>query len=54
MDDLSTSVQTSAAGIDLYDKCKSRFKKASFDVRKWRSNDPELRRKIAQNEVTFE
>ena len=41
VDDLVISVTDARDGIDFYTKCKVRFAEASFNVRKWRTNDPE-------------
>ena len=39
VDDLNASVPNSADAVDFYQKCKSRFKEASFNLRKWRMNE---------------
>ena len=37
-----------------YQKCKIRFAEAGFNVRKWRSNDPNLKQIFSTNEVKLE
>ena len=37
---------TSTEGFEFYKKVKSRSSEASFNIRKWRTNDPELRKLI--------
>lgn len=44
VDDLNTSVQSIAMGMQLYQKIKSRFLEASLNVRKWHSNSVELQK----------
>ena len=50
VDGLSTGVKTTEEGITLYRNLKDRFKEASFNLRKWRTNDNEFRRKITELE----
>ena len=54
VDDLNTSVHNSCAAVEFYEKCKARFKKVSFDVRKWRTNDPILKQVLVEKEEKFE
>ena len=42
VDDLNSGAQSTKKGR----KVKNRFSKASFNIRKWRTNDPELRKLI--------
>ena len=42
VDDSTTSVRSVQAGTDLYRKIKLRFLEASFNVRKWYTNSPDL------------
>ena len=37
-------------GIEFYYKSKSRFAEANFQLRKWRTNSPELRNTFMKNE----
>ena len=48
VDDFSTGVKTTEEGITLYRNLKDRFKEASFNLRKCRTNDDEFRRKITE------
>ena len=50
VDDLSTGVKATVEGITLYRNLKDRFKEASFNLRKWRTNDDGFRRKITELE----
>ena len=45
VDDLNSGT-TSTEGFEFYKKVKSRSSEASFNVRKWQTNDPELLRLI--------
>ena len=54
VDDLNTSVKGFTEGVDFYTKCKTRFAEAGFNVRKWRSNDPHLKRVFDEREEIFE
>ena len=55
VDDLAISVTDARDGIiDFYTKCKVRFAEASFNVRKWRTNDPELKGILAEKEIKFD
>ena len=42
MDDLNSDVQSTQNGFEFYKMGKSRFSKVSFNIRKWRTSDPEL------------
>ena len=46
VDDLATSVESSEDGYCLYNKAKERMASAGFILRKWLTNDTELREKI--------
>ena len=46
MDDLNSGAKSTEEGFEFYKKVKSRFSEASFSIRKWRTNDPELRKLI--------
>ena len=50
---MAISVTDARDGIDFYTKCKVRFAEASFNVRKWRTNDPELKGILGEKEVKF-
>ena len=50
VDDLNTGVPTAEEGIEMYDKLKSRFSDANFNLRKWRTHDERLRAYIAERE----
>ena len=54
VDDLNTSLNNSAEAIEFYKKCNSRFADASFDVRKWRTNDPVLAKLMREEGATLE
>ena len=54
VDDLNSGVDPVDQAINFYEKCKIRFTDAGFNVRKWRSNSPELRSIFAKNEPYFE
>ena len=54
VDDLNTIVKTSNEKIEFYEKCKILFAKEGFNVRKWRSKDPTLKRTFAEKKVKFE
>ena len=53
VDDLAISVTNARDRIDFYTKCKVRFAEAIFNVRKWRTNDPDLKGILADKEVKF-
>ena len=42
MDSLNSGAQSTKEGFEIYEKVKSRFSEASFNIRKWRTNDLEL------------
>ena len=46
VDDVNSGAQSTKEGFEFYKKVKSRFTEASFNIRKWRTNDPELRKLI--------
>ena len=46
MDDLNSGAKSTEEGFEFYKKVKSRFSEASFNIRNWRTNDPELRKLI--------
>ena len=46
VDDLNSGAKSTEEGFEFYKKVKSRFSEASFSIRKWRTNDPELRKLI--------
>ena len=50
VDDLSTGVNSTEQGINLYKKIKLSFSDIGFNVRKWRSNDKDLFDLIYENE----
>ena len=50
VDDLNSGAQSAKEGFEFYKKVKSRFSEASFNIRKWRTNDPELRKLIQDYE----
>ena len=54
VDDLTTGVNTVEEGYELYKKFKIRFMEANFNVRKWRTNDKELRNLIPEEDVLEE
>ena len=54
VDDLGTSVPTEDMAIESYRQFKIRFAAAGFNLRKFRTNNEEVRKVIASNEVQFE
>ena len=54
VDDLTTGVETLPEGMELYEKCKARFAGGNFNLRKWRSNNSELRKYFSEKEGTDE
>ena len=46
VDDLNSGAKSTEEGFEFYKKVKSRFSEASFNIWKWRTNDPELRKLI--------
>ena len=54
VDDLTTGVNTVKEGYELYKKFKIRFMEAQFNIRKWRTNNTELRNLIADDDVLDE
>ena len=50
VDDLYGSVPTVEEGMELYRKVKTRFREGNFNVRKWRSRDPELSKFLTKQE----
>ena len=53
VDDLNTSLNSSAEAIEFYEKCNSRFGDAKFEIRKWRTNDPVLSKVIHDDGKTL-
>ena len=54
VDDLNTSVKNCTDGINFYRKCKTRFAEGSFNIRKYRSNDPDVKRVFEEREEKLE
>ena len=50
VDDLNGGVPTFEKGVEMYEKIKWRFSEASFNFRKWRTNNPELQAFIDSQE----
>ena len=50
VDDLNTGVNTVGEGSELYWLMKGRFGEANFNLRKWRTNNAELRELIDESE----
>ena len=50
MDDSVTGAQTKKDVFELYQKCKNWMKEGGFLLRKWNSNDYELRKMIFESE----
>lgn len=48
VDDLSTGVESVSEGVDLCKKAKLRYLEANFDLRKWRTNNEQLRKYLFQ------
>ena len=46
MVNFNSGAQSTKEGFEFYKKVKSRFSEASFNIRKWHTNDPELRKLI--------
>ena len=46
VDDLNSVAQSTKEGFKFYKKVKSRFSEASLNIKKWRTNDPDLRKLI--------
>ena len=44
--DLVSSDSTTDKAHDLYNKAKARMANGGFRLRKWKTNDPELKRRI--------
>ena len=42
VDNLISGAQSTKEGFEFYKKFKNRFSEASFNIRKWRTNNPEL------------
>ena len=51
MDDSVTGAQTKEDAFDLYQKCKTMMQAGGFLLRKWDSNDDELRNMIFESEL---
>ena len=54
VDDLNISLKTTVEAVEFYKKCKVRFAEAGFNIRKWRSNDNNLKEVFSRNEVCYE
>ena len=52
VDDLNCGVDNDNEGVNLYKNIKLRFMEGNFNVRKWRSNNEELRNYIVEKEHT--
>ena len=50
VDDLNTGADTTEEGVETYEKMKTRFSDVHLNLRKWRTNNEQLRAHIAQNE----
>ena len=46
VDNRNSGAQSAKEGFEFYKKVKSRFSEASFNIRNWLANDPELRKLI--------
>ena len=51
IDDLNYSANSKLEGEELYKKAKLRFLEAKFNLRKWRTNNEELRKFIHEKEI---
>ena len=54
VDDLNTGVYSVKEGIELCKKLKIRFQEVQFNLRKWRTNNKELRESIEPFDVNIE
>ena len=54
IDDLTSGSRDISEGLEFYQKCKSRFAEGKFNLRKWRTNNIELRKMISHKEGTAE
>ena len=54
VDDLTSGSRDISEGLEFYQKCKSRFAEGKFNLRKWRTNNIELRKRISHKEGTAE
>ena len=54
VDDLVTSCKSTSEAYSLYEKAKQRMLEAGLRLRKWKTNDKDLREKIARNERELE
>ena len=50
VDDLTTGVKNVEDGIELYQKFKIRFMEANFNIRKWKTNNKNLKTEIEKRE----
>ena len=54
VDDLVTSCKSTSEAYSLYEKAKQRMLEAGLRLRKWKTNDKDMREKIARNECELE
>ena len=54
VDDLAVSVENANKGINFYRKCKIRLSEGGFNLRKFRTNNVEVKRVLDVNEVKFD
>ena len=54
VDDLVTGERTAGNAFTLFKKARDRMAKGGFNLRKWKTNDPELREKISSSETSRE
>ena len=52
VDDLVTGERTAGKAFTLFEKARDRMAKGGFNLRKWKTNDPELREKISSRETS--
>ena len=52
VDDLVTGERTAGKAFTLFEKARDRMAKGGFNLRKWKTNDPELRDKISSRETS--
>lgn len=50
VDDFNSGVKDVSEGVKLYKKLKVRFAEGNFNLRKWRTNNAQLRKYIAEQE----
>ena len=51
VDDLNSGSSNEIEGYELYEKTKSIILRAGMNIRKWRTNSPELMKMIEENEA---